>query len=166
MKSLKLLFLSLLPAALFAIAHEDTQQVTINVETLDQLDVEGAVTFTIPGTGVNLPPQYHTSSTISLTTNQSSRKVTVSVDAVHPGITLKLQTNLTGKIVNNNTNGVTANASPQVTFAAASTAYDLITNINYAVIDKAPLNFELNTGTVAGATSKNMTLTYTLLSAS
>lgn len=174
MKNLKFLFLSLIPAAVFAVGTvnntdpQDEQLVTINVNSVNQLDISGDVSFTIlapgsAGSDLDSGAAYtDSSSTLSLTTNELNRRVTVAADAIPQGVVLKLTTDVSSYIVNSTAVGVDADSSAQITLSTS--AQNLITNIQRAVINDVPLQFELEVAADAGTSTKEIILTYLLTS--
>lgn len=154
----------LAPIALFA-AQNDSQTVNISVSAINELKVTGAVTLsTVAATpGQEITSVSDSSSTLSLTTNAASKKVTVSAVGIPAGVQLKLGVNLDAPGVRVNTGAATAVGATNVTLSTG--ASDLITAISKAILLNAPLTYTLTTSTSAGSSiTAAVSVTYTLTS--
>ena len=143
-----------LVASAAAFGQTATQIVTFQVTAINQISVSGAPSLTITTAVAGSAPTSVTSNVAnwSVTTNQSTAKITGSLDSNMPA-GLTLSANLAAP----------AGASSAGLTALSSSAVDLVTNITKLNASGLGLTYQLDATAAAGVVaSSTRTVTYTI----
>ena len=146
--------LLVLAAAASAAAQTAPQTVTFQVDAVNQIAVTGSPTMAIAAAVPGNPPTSVTSSgnTWSVTTNQSTAKITASLGSAMPA-GLTLSANL----------GAPAGATSAGLIALSTSAVDIVTGITKLNSAGLTLSYQLDATTAAGViTSTTRVVTYTI----
>ncbi len=142
----------------------DNHTVSVAVSAVDEIDIsDAAVTLTINSAtaGSDLDAATDNTSTLSWTTNNASRKITVALSAAYStGITLEVQAGAPS-------GGGTAMGTPAGSYTEVTTSdADLITGIDKAYATSS-ITYRASASVTAGViTSESRTVTYTLTAGS
>lgn len=144
---------ALLSAASVAQAQTSTQNVTFQVNAVNQIAVAGSPSLTVNTAVAGSAPTAATASaTWAVTTNQSNAKITASLDSDMPaGLTLSV--NL----------GAPTGASSAGAMALSSLSVDVVTGITKLAQGALSIGYSLSATTAAGVVaSTSRTVTYTI----
>jgi len=153
MKKTLSIFLAIVSMSLFS-ANTDNHTVTVSVSAINELALSAAtlLTLTINAATAGSEPTAttDTSRTVSWTTNEASKKITVASGAIFSNSTLKvLATSVSG-----------GSAASQVTLS--TTATDFVTGVG-SNTGSATLSYEASATAAQGTTGDStVTITYTL----
>ena len=145
--------MALLTAASAAQAQTATQNVTFQVNAINQIAVSGSPSLTInTATAGSAPTAATASGSWAVTTNQSSAKITAQLDSDMPsGLTLTV--NLTAP----------TNATSKGATTLSSASVDVVTGISKLAEGALPVGYSLSATTEAGVVSStSRTVTYTI----
>lgn len=145
--------MALLSAASVAQAQTSTQNVTFQVNAVNQIAVAGSPSLTVnTATAGSAPTAATASATWAVTTNQSNAKVTASLDSDMPsGLTLSVDM------------GAPTGASSAGATALSSVSVDLVTGITKLAQGALSIGYSLSATTAAGVVSStSRTVTYTI----
>lgn len=144
---------ALLSAASVAQAQTSNQNVTFQVNAVNQIAVAGSPSLTVnTATAGSAPTAATASATWAVTTNQSNAKITASLDSDMPG-GLTLSVNM----------GAPAGASSAGATALSSASVDLVTGITKLAEGALSIGYSLSATTAAGVVSStSRTVTYTI----
>ena len=144
---------ALLTAASAAQAQTATQNVTFQVNAINQIAVSGSPSLTInAATAGSAPTAATASGNWAVTTNQSNAKITAQLDSDMPaGLTLTV--NL----------GAPTGASSVGATSLSSASVDLVTGISKKAEGSLSVGYSLSATTAAGVVSStSRTVTYTI----
>lgn len=155
MKTIRTMVLSavLVVAAAASASAQATQDVTINIQAINEISIAGgAHTMTIStATAGQAPDDVTWSTTWAITTNQSNAKVSASIGSDMPsGVTLKV--NLANP----------TNATSNGDVSLSSTAQELVTGITKLNESGLSLTYTASATALAGVQSVARTVTYTV----
>jgi hypothetical protein len=145
--------MALFTAASAAQAQNATQNVTFQVNAINQIAVAGSPSLTInTATAGSAPTAATASATWAVTTNQSNAKITASLDSDMPtGLTLTVDL------------GAPSGASSVGATALSSASVDLVTGISKKAEGSLSVGYGLSATTDAGVVSStSRTVTYTI----
>lgn len=145
--------MALLSAASVAQAQTSTQNVTFQVNAVNQIAVAGSPSLTVnTATAGSAPTAATASATWAVTTNQSNAKITASLDSDMPsGLTLSVDM------------GAPTGASSAGATALSSVSVDLVTGITKLAQGALSIGYSLSATTAAGVVSStSRTVTYTI----
>ena len=145
--------MALFTAASAAQAQNATQNVTFQVNAINQIAVAGSPSLTInTATAGSAPTAATASATWAVTTNQSNAKITASLDSDMPA-GLSLTVDLTAP----------TGASSAGATALSSASVDLVTGISKKAEAALPVGYSLSATTAAGVVSStSRTVTFTI----
>jgi opacity protein-like surface antigen len=146
------LVLAALPAAR-AQAQSATQDVTLEVQAINQIAFTGSPSLTIASaTAGSAPNSASANATYAITTNESDRKITAEIDSDTPsGLTLSV--NLAAP------SGATSAGAVQL----STTAQDVVTGISTVNASGLNVTYTLQATSAAGVVpSTSRTVTYTI----
>lgn len=146
--------MTLLAAANVAQAQTSTQNVTFQVNAINQIAVSGTPSLTInTATAGSAPTAASATASWAVTTNQSNAKVTAKIDSDMPsGLTLEV------------TMGAPTGASSTGATSLSSTSVDVVTGITKTAASGLSIGYGLSATTdagVVGSTSRTVTFTIT-----
>jgi opacity protein-like surface antigen len=155
MKTIRTMVLSavLVVAAAASASAQATQDVTINIQAINEISIAGgAHTMTIStATAGQAPDDVTWATTWAITTNQSNAKVSASIGSDMPsGVTLKV--NLANP----------TNATSNGDVSLSSTAQELVTGITKLNESGLSLTYTASATALAGVQSVARTVTYTV----
>jgi hypothetical protein len=155
MKTIRTMVLSavLVVAAAASASAQATQDVTINIQAINEISIAGgAHTMTIStATAGQAPDDVTWATTWAITTNQSNAKVSASIGSDMPsGVTLKV--NLANP----------TNATSNGDVSLSSTAQELVTGISKLNESGLSLTYTASATALAGVQSVARTVTYTV----
>ncbi len=153
MKTLRLASFLLLLAGVAMAGNTATQNVDVTIPAVDEVAVSGdaTITFATPSGGSGFSDATDASTTLSWTTNQSGREITIAYDAAHSGITLKCEaTSISGGTsagqitlgtsaadfvtsIDNTSGSATLSYTASATLSATTSAYVVTFTIQAAV---------------------------------
>ena len=145
--------MALLSAASVAQAQTSNQNVTFQVNAVNQIAVAGSPSLTVnTATAGSAPTAATASATWAVTTNQSNAKITASLDSDMPsGLTLSVNM------------GAPAGASSAGATALSSASVDVVTGITKLAEGALSIGYSLSATTAAGVVSStSRTVTYTI----
>jgi hypothetical protein len=145
--------MALLSAASVAQAQTSTQNVTFQVNAVNQIAVAGSPSLTVnTATAGSAPTAATASATWAVTTNQSNAKITASLDSDMPsGLTLSVNM------------GAPTGASSAGATALSSASVDVVTGITKLAEGALSIGYSLSATTAAGVVSStSRTVTYTI----
>src|SRR5688572_8132987 len=145
--------MALLSAASVAQAQTSNQNVTFQVNAVNQIAVAGSPSLTVnTATAGSAPTAATASATWAVTTNQSNAKITASLDSDMPsGLTLSVDM------------GAPTGASSAGATALSSASVDLVTGITKLAQGALSIGYSLSATTAAGVVSStSRTVTYTI----
>ena len=145
--------MALLGAASVAQAQTSNQNVTFQVNAVNQIAVAGSPSLTVnTATAGSAPTAATASATWAVTTNQSNAKITASLDSDMPsGLTLSVDM------------GAPTGASSAGATALSSASVDLVTGITKLAQGALSIGYSLSATTAAGVVSStSRTVTYTI----
>ena len=145
--------MALFTAASAAQAQNATQNVTFQVNAINQIAVAGSPSLTInTATAGSAPTAATASATWAVTTNQSNAKITASLDSDMPaGLSLTVDL------------GAPGGASSAGATALSSASVDLVTGISKKAEAALPVGYSLSATTAAGVVSStSRTVTFTI----
>jgi len=145
--------MALLTVASAAQAQTATQNVTFQVNAINQISVAGSPSLTInTATAGSAPTAATAAGTWAVTTNQSNAKITAELDSDMPaGLTLTV--NL----------GAPSGASSTGATTLSSASVDVVTGITQKAEAALSVNYGLSATTAAGVVSStSRTVTYTI----
>lgn len=145
--------MALLSAASVAHAQTSNQNVTFQVNAVNQIAVAGSPSLTVnTATAGSAPTAATASATWAVTTNQSNAKITASLDSDMPsGLTLAVNM------------GAPTGASSAGATALSSASVDLVTGITKLAEGALSIGYSLSATTAAGVVSStSRTVTYTI----
>lgn len=145
--------MALLSAASVAQAQTSTQNVTFQVNAVNQIAVAGSPSLTVnTATAGSAPTAATASATWAVTTNQSNAKITASLDSDMPsGLTLSVNM------------GAPTGASSAGATALSSASVDVVTGITKLAQGALSIGYSLSATTAAGVVSStSRTVTYTI----
>jgi hypothetical protein len=145
--------MALLTVASAAQAQTATQNVTFQVNAINQISVAGSPSLTInTATAGSAPTAATASGTWAVTTNQSNAKITAALDSDMPaGLTLTVDL------------GAPGGASSAGATALSSASVDLVTGITKKAEGALSVSYGLSATTAAGVVSStSRTVTYTI----
>ena len=145
--------MAFLGAASVAQAQSATQNVTFQVNAINQISVAGSPSLTInTATAGSAPTAATASATWAVTTNQSNAKITAQLDSDMP-TGLSLTVNL----------GAPTGASSAGATALTSSSVDVVTGITKKAEGSLSVGYSLSATTAAGVVSStSRTVTYTI----
>jgi hypothetical protein len=145
--------MALLTAASAAQAQTSTQNVTFQVNAINQIAVAGSPSLTInTATAGSNPTAATASANWAVTTNQSNAKVTARIDSDMPA-GLSLTVNL----------GAPTGATSAGATALSSTSVDVVTGITKLAEGSLSIDYSLSATAAAGVVSStSRTVTYTI----
>ena len=145
--------MALLSAASVAQAQTSNQNVTFQVNAVNQIAVAGSPSLTVnTATAGSAPTAATASATWAVTTNQSNAKVTASLDSDMPsGLTLSVNM------------GAPTGASSAGATDLSSASVDLVTGITKLAQGALSIGYSLSATTAAGVVSStSRTVTFTI----
>ena len=150
--ALTALALSTLGSTAYAQSNVASQQVSINVAEIAVISVTGNVSMTISSATAGQTPDAATaSSSYSMTTNGSNKKITAELDVAMPtGLTLSA------------TMAAPSGASSAGQQALTATAVNLVTGITKVRSSGLSLNYEARSTVDASPDNYSRTVTYTI----
>ena len=156
MKSIKtLIFIALFGATLTGSAFAQTQDVTYEVQAINELSFTGAPSLVVNSATAGSAPDAATdaSATYDITTNESNKKITAAIGTATPtGVTLSLDMAAP--------TGATTSGSQ----ALGTTAVDMVTGISTVEASGLTMTYTLDATTTAGVvgpTTETVTFTIT-----